>query len=223
MRGFKGFVKDTSGGAVVEATILFPIMIMIFAGLVLLSMYLPARAVLQQATQYAVTAIATEKSDTWLFYDEKNMKYYFKENKGELDNVYAAFIKSVSLDNKRDKDKVEEIVINVEGNKVNTINTPSDDLEVKFGIINYVIYKEIIVTATRTIPSVVNLSFVGFPKEIPITVTSTSVVQNGDEFIRNIDIAVDFAKYMDGKYNISDAFSGVTDFLEKFKSAFGWE
>ena len=39
------FWKDTRGYAVVEATILFPIILMSFAGLVLLSMYLPTRAV----------------------------------------------------------------------------------------------------------------------------------------------------------------------------------
>ena len=72
----KEFISDTSGDAVVEATVLFPIMIMIFAALVLLSIYLPARAVLQRATQFAATALANEASDTWLFFDESSMSYY---------------------------------------------------------------------------------------------------------------------------------------------------
>lgn len=214
----KNFIKDTSGDAVVEATILFPVLIMIFAGLVLLSMYLPTRAVLQQATQYAATAIATEKSDTWIFFDENNMEYYFEKDKSRLDNVYITLIKSILLND--DKQKSKTIVENIENSK---ISTTSGDLKIEFGIINYIIYKEIIVTATRTIPSVVNLSFVGFPREIPITVTSIAVVQNGDEFVRNMDIAVDLTKYIDDKYNISEVFSGVTDFLDKFKSVFGWE
>lgn len=214
----KNFIKDTSGDAVVEATILFPVLIMIFAGLVLLSMYLPTRAVLQQATQYAATVIATEKSDTWIFFDENNMEYYFEKDKSKLDNVYITLIKSILLND--DKQKSKTIVENIENSK---ISTTSGDLKIEFGIINYIIYKEIIVTATRSIPSVVNLSFVGFPKEIPITVTSTAVVQNGDEFVRNMDIAVDLTKYIDDKYNISEVFRGVTDFLDKFKSVLGWE
>ena len=40
--------NNEEGYAVAEATILFPIILMTFAGLVLLSMYLPARAVLQR-------------------------------------------------------------------------------------------------------------------------------------------------------------------------------
>ena len=56
--------KNETGSVIVEATILFPIMIMIFAGLVLLSMHLPARAQLQRATQYVATGMATARSDS---------------------------------------------------------------------------------------------------------------------------------------------------------------
>ena len=76
LKTMKALWRDDKGDAVVEATILFPIIIMIFAGLVLLSMYLPTRANLQRATQYAATAMATERSDTWLRHDPKNLEYY---------------------------------------------------------------------------------------------------------------------------------------------------
>ena len=48
----------------------------------------------------------------------------------------------------------------------------------------------------------VDLSFVKFPKEIPITVSSTADVLNGDEFIRNMDLAVELVAYLDEKYNL---------------------
>lgn len=48
----------------------------------------------------------------------------------------------------------------------------------------------------------VDLSFVKFPSEIPITVSSTAVVLNGDEFIRNMDLAVELVAYLDEKYNL---------------------
>ena len=76
------------------------------------------------------------------------------------------------------------------------------ELEVACKVNNFVVYKEIVVTATRTIPIPVDLSLVNFPKEIPITVSSTAVVQNGDEFVRNIDIAKDFVQYLDKRYNL---------------------
>lgn len=65
---------------------------------------------------------------------------------------------------------------------------------------------------TRTIPMPVDLSFVKFPKEIPITVTSTAVVQNGDEFVRNIDLIADFIGYLEEQY------PGKFQFLNDFKN-----
>lgn len=220
MNKLNRFWEDTGGDAVVEASILFPIIIMIFAGLVLLSMYMPTQAALQRATQYTATAIATERSDTWLFYDENSENdifYRWADSKEELSNVYVDVINSVRSGN--DGSRAEAMVRNVEKNG---ISSTEGDLIVEYGINNYGIYKEIIVTATRMIPMPVDLSFVGFPVEIPITVTSTAVVQNGDEFVRNIDIAGDLLKYADEKYSISENFESVGKFLSKFGEFMGW-
>ncbi|AZN39940.1 TadE/TadG family type IV pilus assembly protein [Paenibacillus albus] len=204
--------RDESGDAVVEATILFPIIVLIFFALVMLSVYLPTRAILQRATQYAATAIATEHSDTWLRYDEASMQYRWKEDRGELDNVYEAAVKSILPKANANSDQAEKIVKNTE-NRV--VLTPSGgygaynrDLQVSLHVVNYVVYKEIVVTATRNIHVPIHLSIIQFPEEIPITVTSTAVVQNGDEFVRNMDLAVDFIQYLDERYQISssDAF-----------------
>lgn len=210
--------KDMRGSALVEATILFPIIIMIFAGLVLLSMYLPTRASLQRATQYAATALATEQSDIWLQYDSDHMKYYWVEDKSDLSNVYVALFYSIAGKSQDAADSAERIVTNLENNG---ILYTSGDLEIKCNIMNYIIYKEISVTATRTIPMPVNLSFVNFPTEIPITVTSTAVVQNGDEFVRNIDLAVDFVDYIKEKYNLSGIFDKMGSFFEAFNELLG--
>lgn len=196
------------GYAVVEATILFPIMIMIFAGLVLLAMYLPTRASLQRSTQYAATVLATESSDTWLQFDTDSMEYGWLDEMPAAKNVYAALISSFF---KGDAGmEAEAIVENLEGDG---LIRRGGNLTVECEIINYVIYKEIIVTATRTIPMPVDLSFVHFPTEIPITVSSAAVVQNGDEFIRNIDIAKDFLVYLDEKYNLH--FDKISEYINK--------
>lgn len=204
----KTFFEDEKGYAVVESTILFPIMMMIFAGLVLLAIYLPNRAVLQQATQYAATAMATEQSDTWLSFDDGKMEYYWINDKGDLPNVYVALVASFFKGNAQDK--AETVVEKIEQNSIVSRN---GELEIECKVINYVVYKEIVVTATRTIQNPVDLSFVGFPAEIPITVTSRAVVQNGDEFVRNIDLAKDFVKYLEEEYNLD--FSRLSEFINK--------
>lgn len=194
MKKCGGLIKNTKGYAVVEATILFPIIIMIFAGLVLLAMYLPTRSVLQRATQYAATAMATERSDDWLDFDTINMKYRWKYF---ADNVYAAIFSSFFSGSS--EAEAEAIVKSIDGESV---ASKSGALTVECKVVNLVVYSEISVTATRTIPIPVDLSIVGFPTEIPVTVTSTAVVQNGDEFIRNVDIAAEYLDYLFEKYNL---------------------
>lgn len=206
--------RDTEGYAVVEATILFPIMMMIFAGLVLLAFYLPNRAVLQRATQYAATAMATESSDTWLRFDEGSMQYKWYGSRTQLPNVYKVLFNALGGQNVQSKG--ETIVKKLDDQ---SITWRSGNLTVECKVNSFVIYREISVTATRTIPMPVDLSFVKFPKEIPISVTSTAVVQNGDEFVRNIDLVADFIGYLEERYglqffdNFSKAMNDAASFL----------
>ena len=183
------FSKDTKGSAVVEATILLPIICMVFAALILLSMYLPGRAVLQRATQYAAYGLAAEKSDSSIDFSASG--YNFSSSYG---NVYAEMF-SNEIDSK-------EVLAVVKDFCDNAIIVNSDSVSVECGITNYIIYKEVYVTATQSIKSPVNLSFVGFPETIDLTVTSTAVVTNGDEFVRNMDIAADFITYLADKMGI---------------------
>lgn len=214
----KKFINDTRGDAIVEATIIFPIIIMIFAALVLLSFYMPTSATLQRATQHAATVIATELSDTWIFYDEGSMEYYTKDKKDELDNVYSAFFNSIKASDY--SQKAEMIVREAESR---SLSYKGGELTVEYELVNRIIYKEIRITAKRVIPVGINLSFIGFPKEIPITVSSIAVVQNGDEFVRNMDIAVDLTRYLGDEHEgIGYAFTKVKEIKSKFGSALGW-
>lgn len=131
--------NDVRGDAVVEATILFPIIIMVFAGLVLLAMYLPTRAALQQATQYAATAIATERSDTWLRHDPDSMTYYWETERSALGSVYGAVLGALTGNNRDDADNAEQAVINMEANGV---LEPAGELSVEYGVVNYIVYRD---------------------------------------------------------------------------------
>ena len=200
--------NNEEGYAVAEATILFPIILMTFAGLVLLSMYLPARAVLQRQTQIAATALATTQSDTWLEFDDRRLEYYWLNGNHAPVNVYAALLSSFFKGDAQSR--AEDVVRKLdEGSLVESVG----DLTIECKINNYVIDKEIVVTATRKIPSPVDLSILKFPEEIEITVSSTAVVQNGDEFVRNIDLAAEFVDYIKDKYNLD--FSALSEWLDK--------
>ncbi|MDR0935115.1 MAG: pilus assembly protein [Oscillospiraceae bacterium] len=221
-------LKLNNGGYLfVEAAILFPIIFMIFAGLVLLSMYLPQRAILQQATQRAATALAVERGDTWLNVDDSG-EFSWVTDKKDLPNVYVAFINAFKSG---DGTKAESITRKIEGTSaMHAMKSSGYDytsagrtledggLTVTYGMVNYVVYLEIVVTATRSVKTPVNLSFIGFPDKIDMTVSSTAVVQNGDEFIRNMDIAVDIVNYFREKF---PAFDNIFNSIEKIKGPLG--
>ena len=209
-------INDSRGDAVVEAAILFPIMIMIFAALVLLAIYLPARGALQRATQYAATALATASGDTWLVFDDESMAYGWVDSKKDLENVYVSLFTGMG----DVQGKAEKIVTEIEGR---SLSSKEGRLEVECWVVNRIVYKEVIVTATREFTVMEGLSFIGFPQTIAITATSTAVVQNGDEFVRNMDIAVDFTGFVVDKLNlggITEAFEKVDD---KISTLFGWK
>ena len=211
----RSFVDNEKGDAVVEAVIIFPIMIMIFAALVLLAIYLPTRAALQRATQYAATAIATEMSDTWLFFNDQTMSYYWETNKDLLTNVYVALFSGAG----DVQGKGDGIVTHIEGRG---ISSKAGVLEVVCYPVNRIVYKEIVITATRDFTVPVNLSLIGFPQSIPVTVTSTAVVVNGDEFVRNMDLAYDFVGFILEKFNLTNITDTIGSSMDRVSSFFGW-
>ena len=209
-------IRRTDGDAVAEAAILFPIMIMVFAALVLLAIYLPARAALQRATQYAATALSAERSDTWLCFDERTMSYEWETDINRLEFVYTAMFSGIKNAQTRGVDMVS-------GVEESGISAKSGNLTVTCYPVNKVVYMEVVVTATREFTTPFGLSFIGFPDTLPITVTSTAVVQNGDEFVRNIDLAVDFINYIAKKFNLTGISDAISSGWNKVGETLGWE
>jgi len=221
----RSILHDSGGAAVVEATILFPIIFMVFAALVLLAMYLPQRAILQRATQYTAIAMSTARSDEWIGYDGNQ---FFERSKP--DNVYVSLFKALV---KGDEAEIAEKSVRRLEKKYTLLSKmedydyslqySKDGLTVTYDVFNLVIYKEIIITAERKIPMPVDLSFIGFPKTLDVVVTSVAVVQNGEEFVRNIDIVVDIVKFLDEKFQISSSgiFQGLSDVGKKIGGFLG--
>lgn len=206
-------LEDENGDAIVEATFVFPIIIFIIMGLIILSMYLPTKGVLQYATQRAANAVSVEMSDTWIKFNENEMKFESYANYEELNNVYVDAAGSIFSNGNSVQEKAIYIVNKLYDDSI-ALKAGSDlDVDVKFN--NAIIYKEVVVTAEKIIPSPINLSIVGFPSEIKIQVSSTAVVQNGDEMVRNLDIVKEVVVNVNERYKISEKFENVATFLKK--------
>ena len=118
MKQIRTFARDQRGDAVVEATVLFPIIILICVALVLLSIYLPMRAAMQRSTQLAATAIATQRSDTWLRFDPDTLKYEWLKDRSQLSNVYASLIGALKGGKGDEADAAEQAVMNMENKNI---------------------------------------------------------------------------------------------------------
>ena len=207
MKKIQQFIRDESGDSIiVEATFLFPFIIMIFMGIVLLAIYLPRQSQLQEATELAVTALTTEQSDSFIKFNDNTLKYQTL-NYSQLTNVYVELFRNITINENELRSRVDRIVNNHVRNSILQGNNPN--VSVTLNLKDYIVYKELHVTAAQIIRHPVNLSLVGIPNTTRITATSKGTVQNGDEFIRNVDIAVDLAKFVDSQLGISEALTKI--------------
>jgi len=143
--------------------------------------------------------------DTWIYYDTASLSYSRHTNASQLPNVYGALFSS---DTSQYKNKAESVVRKVDEAENVTV-LPSGELTVKCNIVNYAVYKEVVVTATRSIRIPVNFSAIRFPRTLVMSVTAKSTVKDGDDFVRNIDIGVSFIEWLEqicGGFDIKEAF-----------------
>ena len=205
----KSIAGKSDGFAVVEATIVFPIMFMVFFALVMMAIYLPQRAMLQRSTQLAATAIATEMGDTWIYYDEDSLSYERYSSGSQLRWIYSELF---SPNTSASANKAETIARKVD-EKENIPLIDSGELTVECEIVNYIVYREVIVTSTRTIEIPVNFSVIGFPTTLEMSVTAKAVMKDGDGFVRNIDLGTSFLAWLNqqcGGYDMLDALQSDT-------------
>lgn len=189
------FIKSNRGDAVVEATILFPIMIMIFAAIVLLSIYLPQRAVLHNAAQLTATAIAKEFSDTGFHFDDATLQEsfdfdlhptIFNSNRDHRNGFWYRAFGRFNDAGTRYEERAQNIVDEALSRGFQITNEPVD---VGFDLSRTLLYTEIHITVSQAVPFPVNLSFIGFPEEIVLEQTASAFVADGSGFLRGVDDA----------------------------------
>ena len=193
----KDFINDTRGdGLIIEAAIIFPIIILFLAAVVLLSVYLPQRALLQEAAQIAATAVATDRSDAWISFDTHGNRVI----PDRPANVYIAAFQGRNAMQNRWSGDVQTMIENHMRRGVGL--TQHNDINVELEVRNYLIYKSVTVRATQTFNTPINFSLIGFaPGGVwEQTVEARAIVSNGDEFVRNIDIAMDLMDWVKNRF-----------------------
>lgn len=215
------FRKEENGNAIVEATILLPFCTIVVIALFYASLFMCQKVNLQTNVQNALLYYKNVDSDTNVI-AKANMDYsssdgtiggvgssyggagYFfpyrflgmKFNSSELESFFRSMSKHMFFD---------------DGSNV-TFQTKKT---------NYIVYKTISATATQTITPAVSLEMVGGPKNITISAKGTVVINNGDDFVRNTDFAVDIFRRSELGKKATELVEKAVDYYGKFKEKFG--
>jgi len=214
------FHKEESGLAVVEATILLPICMLMVLAVYYASIFMCQKANLQANVQNALVYYKNVESDTYV---TANTQMNFAKSTGNIGAVGSSYSTPKELfpyrffGMKFNKAGFESFFRSVcgymffdTGSNVK-LTTDSD---------NYIVYKTLEATATQTVSPAINLSFVGVPSDIVISVTGKVVVTDSDDLIRNVDFVMDILS--DTK--LGQFASGMVDkaagWYNKFKGMF---
>lgn len=183
------FRKSEQGTAMVEATLMLPFCMIMIVGVLYAALYLCQKANIQSNLETALLYYKAAESDTYV--ESKSQMEYsgngleaVGSNFGEIRylNPYRFFF----MDFKESDYK--SFFKSICGHMFFDMG---ENVSITARKHNYVFYKSIEATATQTVKPPIDLSWVGGPKEMKIEVTGEIVINDGDDFIRNVDFAID--------------------------------
>ncbi len=193
----KGSLKqDESGMVVVEAAVIFPVMLILILFLYFTSIYVYQKANLQSMLEVALAHSAYEYTDTGVTYDGAGTGSYAPT----LENPYRHLSFSVDQDGTLTLAKRYTKAFSFYGVSTYQLKVTSK---------NYIIYRELQAVASQSIKPIINPSFLGLPAQWTLKARAACVVSDPDEFIRTSDIAFDIAYAVDQKFGISEAIGKV--------------
>lgn len=179
----ESFKLNHKGYAVVEATICFPLVIGLFTALILLSLYLPQKSLLQYAAQKTANTIAVDLSDTWVTLPEGSTTL----SRILVDEIMEKR-EEFSLD---DRQKAENLLLTL---GYNSLSWEIEKISVDCRVLEDIFGKDVQVTVYANYVTPVDLSWLGFSRIIPLTISANAVVNDGDDFVRQMDFFVDLVK-----------------------------
>lgn len=227
-RGIRQFNNDEKGTAIVEATILLPFCIVIIIALFYAAIFLCQKANLQANLQNTLIYYKNTYSDNYI--DTQDTIHYSKEGNtysgegsrfGEIKYLfpYRAFIE---LFQKFDSSKFESFFRQMSGFMFfdDGSNITISPIDGNSYLKNYLIYKTISAKATQVLTPAISLEMIGLDSTIKIEVSGTVVISDGDEMIREIDLAVDLLEDTKAGEAAAKAVAKVSELYTKFKNTF---
>lgn len=217
--------KREKGSVEVEATIILPIAILSVVMLLYLSLFLFQRANLQACLETTIVYYKNTVTDTYIKHN--NDLTYTNENNTQMGvgNSYSAtqplnpYRGLLGDGNNLNSTEAFERYFNsaAQGMLFN------DDIVLTIDYTNYVILKQIEVTATQKVAFPMELGILGIGTDYVISATARVAVVDHDSTIRDVDYAIDLLEDTKLGEMAKQFASEVEKIYGKFKDMFGVE
>lgn len=220
--------KDEQGDVIVEATIVFPVAILVFFALMYAALFVCQGAILQASLEDALIYYKHTNTDTYVSATSSMSFENSKDIIGASGNLYE---KPKYLDPYRHIGSSIRSAVTGKSQNINSRSFESffksvyghmffengENIQITVSEQNFVIYRRVTVKAVQTVSSPVNLAFIGASNSMQISAEATVVVVDGDDLVRDIDFAADTKV---GKIAVNTV-GKLVEFYNRFKKRFG--
>ena len=207
------FTKDNNAMAVVEATILFPIIIMTFIAFILLAVYLPTSVAVGRSAAKAAVIVSASQSDLGYTYNTADNTAGIDFDRIRSENVYVKMFTS-------DFDRSEELGMDILEKYVNEAFFAGTGTQLTVRIDPHDKRFFVLVQAEQTMKMPFNFPILPFSNEFTVKATRRAMIRDTDEFIRNMDIVYDLTIKKSQKVN--KTLGNMSSFWDNFNVVKRW-
>ncbi len=212
-------LKDDRGYVFIEASIVYPIMFFIIVFLIYMGNMFLLRARIDSAVASEAIRYANYFSNPYVKELKKND--YAVSNTAKdttlTDDLYRYLYKQGSYADETDLTKLKERISDI--GLFNNIS-PSN-ISITEGVNNYVFYQTYTVQATYELKFPIKFIFMDENWVLKMSAREEAPVTDQSEFIRNIDMAVDYIERTEGGNQAIEQFSRLKSKFDEFLNNFG--
>lgn len=218
-----------SGYTIVEATIVYPVTVMLFFVILYASLFLCQRANLQAKLEDALIYYKNEATDTFVSANESMIitkenelikiagnSYEVESSINPYRHIGAALGNAIGING--NQDKFSKLFHSRYGTM---FFDDGENIKVEvISVTDAILYRKITVRATQQVSAPINLAFVGAENSMTLSAEATAIMVDGDDLIRDFDFAVDLVENTKVGKKAKELAGKAMEYYEKLKEKF---
>lgn len=184
--------KKEQGDVMVEATIILPIAILCVIFLLYTFLFIFQKAMLQSALETSVVYFKNTLTDNYISqnatvtYTAEDASVTAQGNSYQVTGPLNPYNKFTITDKRLSQSEFETYFYSIAKNLLY-----QEDIKLNIDYSNYILFKEIRVTAEQVLAFPIDLSIIGISGDVNLSAAVRVAVVDHDELIRNADYAID--------------------------------